>query len=220
MHTEPDSVRILLVDDHPIVRAGIATCLQEQPSYEIVGEASSGKEALEKIAAINPEIVLMDLSLPDMSGLETTRLIRKSMPDVAVIVLTMHDTKEYILELMRLGARGFLLKDSPPTMLTEAIDRVHAGGTYFHSSHTQMLLDDMFRKSRNVDDKSEELTEREREVLVLIAEGKSNKEIAAALFLSVRTIESHRENIMRKLDIHSVAGLTRYALSVGLIRLS
>jgi two-component system nitrate/nitrite response regulator NarL len=210
-------IRLLLVDDHPIVLDGIKSHLCAQPEFEVVGDASNGQEALRKAKLTLPDVVLMDISMPHMNGLEAMSNLRKQVPEAKVLVLTMHDSKEYLAQIIRLGARGYLLKDCSPTELVQAIKAVHSGEVYFSPAISRVLVEEM------VDGKSAAdapiplpLTERERQVLSLIAEGLLNKQIADRLGIGVRTIETHRERIMRKLDIHTVAGLTKYAIAQGM----
>jgi two-component system nitrate/nitrite response regulator NarL len=214
-------IRIIVVDDHPMIREGIKAQLSQYEKFEIIGEAADGMEAIRKAKELMPDIMIMDISMPEMNGLEATKQIHCFTPTTKVIVLTMHDDKNYILEVLRSGAHGYLFKDCPPEELVNAIETVHAGEASLGTSVSKVLLN-----GRPEDPPSApkpqitELSAREQEVLALIAEGYSNKEIAAQIFLSVRTVETHRENIMRKLGIHSAAGLTRYAISKGLVQLA
>jgi two-component system nitrate/nitrite response regulator NarL len=214
---KPNRIRLLLVDDHPIVLDGIKSHLCAQPEFEVVADASNGQDALRKAKLTLPDVVLMDISMPHMNGLEAMSHLRKQVPEAKVLVLTMHESKEYIAQIIRLGARGYLLKDCSPAELVQAIKAVHAGEVYFSPAVSRVLVEEM------VDGKPAvaapvllPLTERERQVLSLIAEGLLNKQIADRLGIGVRTIETHRERIMRKLDIHTVAGLTKYAIAQGM----
>ena len=213
-------IRIMLADDHPIVRNGIKDALSRQKNIEVVGEASSGTQVLHKAKDLMPDIVLMDISMPGMGGLEATQRLRASLPKIKILVFTMHDNKEYVLEIIRSGASGYVLKDTSTLELVRAIETVHRGGTFFSSKVSKLLLDQYIQKvSKGGDGSFEQLTEREEEILTLVAHGKSNKEIASQLKISIRTCEAHREKIMKKLNLHSVAELTKYAISKGLINL-
>jgi DNA-binding NarL/FixJ family response regulator len=209
-------IRLLLVDDHPIVLDGIKAHLRTQPELEIVGEASNGEEALDKARALLPDVVLMDITMPRMNGLEATSHLRRQVPDARVLILTMHNSKEYIAQMLRMGARGYLLKDGSPAELVLAIKAVHNGEVFFAPSISKVFSDDALNGRRTISDLLPTLTDREREVLCQIAEGLLNKQIADKLGIGVRTIETHRERIMRKLNIHTVAGLTKYAIARGM----
>jgi two-component system nitrate/nitrite response regulator NarL len=211
-------IRILLVDDHPIVRKGLNFCLERQQHLLIVGEATNGVEALAKAKELRPDVVLLDLDLPQMSGLVVADLLRKELPNAKVLILTMHQRAEYLPRILQTGARGYLLKEASPEELVKAIETVYAGESYFSPEIARLALN-QFLHGNGDGPNLAELTNREREVLILIAEGLSNKEIAMNLNVGVRTVETHRERIMRKLAIHSVAGLTRFALAKGLITL-
>jgi DNA-binding NarL/FixJ family response regulator len=215
---KPKKIKLLLVDDHPIVLDGIKTHLAEQPDFEVVGEATNGQEALRKAKLAQPNVVLMDINMPHMNGLEATTQLRKQVPDAKILILTMHDSREYIAQIIRIGARGYLLKDCSPAELVGAIKAVHRGEVYFSPSISKVLVQEMVEGKRDGRDfpAQQSLTDREREVLSHIAEGLLNKQIADRLGIGVRTIETHRERIMRKLDIHTVAGLTKYAISRGM----
>lgn len=215
---KPKKIKLLLVDDHPIVLDGIKSHLCAQPDFEVVGDAANGQDALRKAKLTLPDVVLMDISMPHMNGLEAMTNLRKQVPNAKVLILTMHDSKEYIAQVVRSGARGYLLKDSAPAELVGAIKAVHAGEVYFSPSVSKVLIEEMADgNKRSLDSPAPPpLTDREREVLSLIAEGLLNKQIADRLGIGVRTIETHRERIMRKLDIHTVAGLTKYAIARGM----
>jgi two-component system nitrate/nitrite response regulator NarL len=211
-------IKVLLVDDHPVVRKGLHSCLAHRDNLKIVGEACNGTEALQKVKELDPDVVLMDINMPGMDGLEVTEALRKDSPRTRVLVLSVHDTRDYVMRIVKAGARGYVLKDTPPEELVRAIETVNAGEAYFSPAVARIALNQYVAES----DSSSPLTrlsEREREVLVEIAEGKSNKEIASHLNIGVRTVETHRERIMRKLDIHSVAGLTKFAIANGMVSL-
>ena len=213
-------IRLLLVDDHPFVREGIKSHLATQMGIEVVGEAGSGHEALQQAARLRPDLVLMDISMPGMNGLEAISRLRKTAPGARVLVLTMHDNREYIAQVFRLGARGFVRKDGSPGELVRAIHAVSAGEAFFGPGVSSVLLEELAqgRESAAHPDSSLVLSDREREVLARVAEGFGNKDIARRLGVGVRTVQTHREHIMRKLDIHTVAGLTRFAVAHGMIR--
>ena len=209
-------IRLLLVDDHPIVLDGIKSHLCAQPEFEIVGEASNGLDAIQKAKSLLPDVVLMDITMPQMNGLEATAMLRKHAPQAKILILTMHNSKEYIAQMIRAGARGYLLKDGSPAELVRAIKAVHDGEVFFAPSVSRVIVDQLVEGGGGVVEPVQNLTDREREVLSLIAEGLLNKQIADKLGIGVRTIETHRERIMRKLDIHTVAGLTKYAIAQGM----
>ncbi|MBI3828605.1 MAG: response regulator transcription factor [Planctomycetes bacterium] len=214
-------IRLVLVDDHRLVREGLRACLSDHGGIEIAGEASGGYEALRLLPLLKPDVVLLDINMPDLSGLEVAKQILKKLPDLKILFLTMHENKEYVLGAARSGGRGYVLKDASPRELLYAIEAVHKGGAFLSSQVCKDLLADYARIPDQASPPPKlALTERESGVLALIAEGLSNKEIAQQLKLSVRTVESHRENIMRKLDIRSTAGLTKYAITAGITRIS
>jgi two-component system, NarL family, nitrate/nitrite response regulator NarL len=208
----------LLVDDHPVVRKGISSCLARLSHLLVVGEAADGREALAKARELLPDIVLLDIDLPHISGLAVAEALRKELPNIKVLILSMYQRSEYLPRILQAGARGYVLKEASPEDLTKAIETVSAGECYFSPEVARLALNQLVQGNCGGPD-LEDLTHREREVLVLVAEGLSNKEIATNLNVGVRTVETHRERIMRKLGIHSVAGLTRYAIAKGLITL-
>lgn len=214
---KPGKIRLLLVDDHPIVLDGIKSHLCAQPELEVVGDAANGQEALRKAKLTLPDVILMDISMPHMNGLEAIGHLRKQVPNAKVLILTMHESKEYIAQVVRSGARGYMLKDSAPAELVSAIKAVHDGEVYFSPSVSKVLVQEMTDGSKRPSNSPpQQHHDREREVLLLIAEGLLNKQIADRLGIGVRTIETHRERIMRKLEIHTVAGLTKYAIARGM----
>ena len=210
-------IRVLIADDHPVVRRGLTACLSQLKQVMIVGEATDGREALRKAKELVPDIVLMDIDMPNMNGLTATELLHKDNPAIKVLVLSMHRQSEYVVRILQSGARGYVLKEAPTEELIKAIETVHRNETFFSSEVARTALNQFVRGSEGT--QSAPLSNREREVLVGISEGLSNKEIATRLGVGVRTVETHRERIMRKLNIHSVAGLTKYALQQGLISL-
>jgi DNA-binding NarL/FixJ family response regulator len=216
--TKKSKIKVLIVDDHPVVRKGLLSCLSTKDNVKIVGEAVDGDDAIRKVKELSPDIVLMDLYMPKKDGLEVTDILRKEAPQVKVLILSMQGTRDSVLRIIRAGARGYVLKDAPPDELVRAIETVQAGEAFFSQPVAQIALNQYVSESDKADPLSK-LSEREREVLGLIAEGKSNKEIAMLLGIGVRTTETHRERIMRKLDIHSVAGLTKFAIAHGIVSL-
>jgi DNA-binding NarL/FixJ family response regulator len=211
------SIRIILADDHAIVRSGLARLLQQHEGMEIVGQADNGISAVALVKQLSPDVVVMDIGMPDLNGIEATRQIVKESPRIKVIGLSMHSSKKYIREMFKAGASGYLLKNCSFEELTEAINVVIAGKTYISPSISTAVIGDYI--SGAVDDKSSVfavLTEREREVLQLLAEGKTTKQIAERLHISSKTVEAHRLKIMHKLDIDNIAQLTKYAIQEGL----
>jgi len=214
-------IRILLVDDHTLFRQGIKTMLSQESDLEIVGEAANASEAVDCAATNRPDVVVMDISMPGMSCFEATRQIRKARPETKVLFLTMYDDEDYLVEGMEVGASGYVLKDSPAPQLAAAVRDVNRGGSYLSPKMLSQLVDD-FRsrvKSNIRTPRFSTLTPREREVLKLLAEGNSVKEIAGDLNLSVKTVEAHKFNLMRKLDIHNKAQLVQYAIQKKIIQL-
>ena len=218
MSAKKQIIKVLVADDHPVVRKGLQTCLAKQGNLKIVGEAADGDEALRKARELSPDVVLMDISMPGMNGLAVTEVLRKEAPDMKVLILSVHSNKEYIFRVIQAGAHGYVSKEAPPEELLRAIESVHEGEPHFSEDIARAALNE-FVNTGGKKEPFAQLTVREREVLVLIAEGQSNKEIADRLGIGVRTIETHRERIMRRLNIHSVAGLTKYAIANGLVSL-
>lgn len=212
------AIRIILADDHPVVRKGLASCLAKYDHIRVVGEAGDGQEALRKAKELTPDLVMMDVDMPHMNGLTATELLRKELPEVKVLVLSMHSHSDYVLRILQAGARGYVLKQASTEELLKAIETVFAGDSFFSPEVARLALN-QFVRGTGEGPQPAQISNREREVLIAIAEGLSNKEIAARLNVGVRTVETHRERIMRKLNIHSVAGLTRFAIQKGLIPL-
>lgn len=212
-------IRVLIVDDHAIVREGIRHVLSTDDGLEVVAEAGDGDEALALIQLVRPDVVVLDLSMPGISGLEVVAHVRRDAPDVKILVLSIHDQEEYVLESLRAGAQGYLRKDSSPAEIRTAIRRVHEGGSVLSPDVARQLSSALQneRAQRERKDKIEQLSTRERDVLVEIAKGATSKEIASRFGISPRTVESHREALTRKLGIRGVAALTRFALDMGLI---
>lgn len=212
------TIRLLLVDDHQIVRAGLRMLFAAEPEVEIIGEASSGEEAVASIETLTPDVVLMDVAMPGMGGIEATRRIKASQPKVAVLALTMHEDEEYFFEMLAAGASGYVPKRAAPDDLMSAIRIVKQGDVYIYPSLARLLVKDFLHRSEaSAPETREELTPREQEVLTFIAEGNSNREIAEALVISIKTVDRHRENIMRKLQLHNRVELVKYAIEKGLI---
>ena len=209
-------IKILVVDDHPVVRKGLQLCLAREQRLKIVGEAADGDEAVRKARDLEPDLVLMDISMPRMNGLAVTEVLRKQSPDVKVLILSVHSNKEYIFRIIQAGAHGYVSKEAKPEELLRAIECVYSGEPFFSEDIARAALNQFVTRGGQKEPFND-LTSRERQVLVLIAEGQSNKQIAHQLGIGVRTIETHRERIMRRLDIHSVAGLTKYAIANGLV---
>jgi two-component system nitrate/nitrite response regulator NarL len=212
------TIKVLIVDDHPVVRKGLQSCLARQEHLQIVGEASDGDEAVQKAMDLAPDVIFMDISMPRLSGLAATQLLRKEVPKVKVLILSVHNTRDTLVRIIQAGAHGYVSKEASPDELLQAIEKVRGGATFFSPEAAQAALSQLVTNGSKSEPLSQ-LTSREREVLVLIAEGRTNKEIATRLGIGVRTIETHRERIMRRLDIHSVAGLTRFAIAQGLVSL-
>jgi DNA-binding NarL/FixJ family response regulator len=217
-------IRILLVDDHALVRAGFRSLLQSLPDCEVVAEAENGREALRLIAEHQPDIMLIDIAMPEMNGLQAVARTTKEFPHVRCIILSMHPNEEYVLQSLRVGAVGYLLKDATVAELELAVTSVARGETYLSPSVSKHVVAEYLRRLGTQDampgestSAYEQLTPRKREILQLIAEGNTTQEIANKLGLSVKTVEAHRTQLMNRLDIHDVAGLVRYAIRIGLI---
>jgi len=213
-------IRILLVDDHAVVRAGLRMLLGADPELQIVGEAENGAQALRLTDELAPDVVLMDISMPDMNGIEATRKIKEQAPNVAVLALTMHEDDQYFFEMLAAGASGYVPKRAAPNDLISAIHAVYKGGVFLFPSVARVLVQDYIQRAARAGTAGhgfDVLTEREREVLTLIAQGLSNQDIADQLVISAKTVNRHRENIMAKLNLHSRVELVRYAIEKGLI---
>jgi DNA-binding NarL/FixJ family response regulator len=211
-------IRVLVADDHMIVRTGIRHVLESEPGFEVVGEAANGTEALSLTAQLRPDVVVLDISMPDVSGLELAARLRSTGGGTRVLILSMHNNAEYVLESVRAGAHGYLLKDTAATELRTAIRAVCQGQSYFSPPVASRLSAAVRGEHDPQAAGLDQLTGREREVLVGIAHGRTNKEIATELGISHRTVETHRESLMRKLQIRTVAELTRFALGAGILR--
>ncbi len=209
----------MLVDDHALMRAGLRMMLETQDDLQIVAECETGADAIRSAAALRPNVILMDIALPDILGIDATRAIKKELPKTAVLALTMYENEEYFFEMLNAGASGYLPKKVAPTELLNAIRVISSGGVYLYPSLAKTLVQDYLKRADDGDEKStyDGLTEREREVLTLIADGLSNQEVADRLVISVKTVERHRANILAKLGLHSRTELVKYAIRKGLI---
>ena len=216
---EKKAIRILLADDHNIMRRGLRLLLERQPGFEVVAEAADGREAADRAEATHPDIAVLDIAMPNMSGIEAAQRIRALLPQVAIVILSMHSDEGYVLRALKAGAKGYLLKDSAESDLIEAIKAVSEGKAFFSPEISKILVEDYVRdmRKRGAEDSYELLTSREREILHLLAEGKSNKDIATLLDLSLYTVETHRRNLQDKLNLHSLAELILYAVRKGVI---
>ena len=210
-------VRVLLADDHTLVRAGLRKLLESIVGMEVVGECGDGLELLALAETLQPDLVLMDIAMPGLNGLEATARVLKQWPQTRVLILSMHQNEEYVRQALRHGAVAYLLKDAAPMELELAIQAVLQGGTYLSPAVSKGVLSDYVQRLRGEDPGADVLTPRQREVLQLIAEGHSSKEVARRLDLSVKTVETHRSLLMKQLDIHEVTGLVRYAMRLGLL---
>ncbi len=213
------SIRVLIVDDHALIRAGLKALLDAEADMEAVGEASNGVDAVDRAVDLKPDVILMDVSMPGSDGLEATSRIRKALPEAKVLALTMHESEEYFFPMLQAGASGYVLKDAEPGELLTAIREVHQDNVYLSPLVTKSLLSGYLQASttKQENDKYNLLTDREREVLRLAAQGRTNREMATELFLSVRTVEKHRASMMSKLELRNRTELVRYAISKGLV---
>jgi len=212
-------LRVLLADDHNLIRAGLRLVISQEPDFQVVGEAGNGRQAVEMARELKPDVVVMDIGMPDLNGIEACRQILNDVPDSHVVMLSMHSDEGYVLRALKAGARAYLLKDSAEADLARAIRAAAGGKSFFSPAVAKLLLDDYIRKLQRTgaEDSYELLTPREREILQLVAEGKSSKDIANLLSLSVYTVETHRANILQKLNLKSVAELILYAVRKGII---
>jgi DNA-binding NarL/FixJ family response regulator len=214
----PD-IQVLIVDDHAILRDGIRSLLERQGGIIVVGEASNGREALAQVGELRPDIILMDVAMPVMDGLEATRRIKETYPEVKVLILTQHDSREYVTPLLQAGASGYVLKRSGGREVVMAIRQVYEEGAFLEPGVARHVLNDYTQASKGEEAGSPHLTERERQVLSLVVEGKSNKEIAQTLVVSPKTVSVHRSNIMAKLGVHNSVELVRYVMEHNLLGL-
>ena len=217
-----DKIRILLADDHTLIRSGIATLLQNIKDFVIVGEAEDGEDAVHKTSELRPTVVVIDLSMPKLSGIEATKIIKKRYPDTNVLVLTMHENEEYVYQILKSGASGYVLKSAGRDELTAAIRAAAKGEKYFSPRISQLMAEGYVKRVEKGGQEAPKadvlLTRREREILALVANGLTNQQIADQLFISPRTVDTHRTNIMQKLEIHDLANLVRYAIEHGIIK--
>lgn len=211
-----NKISVLIADDHRLVREGIMKILEACGDISTVGEASDGLEALRKVSELAPDVVLLDISMPKLSGLEVARRIKKDYPKTKIVILTMHEEEEYSLKLVRMGVSGYLIKDSASRDVIDAIRSAYQGKAFFSPGISKILAESYREVTAGKEDPYERLNDREREVLQLIAEGNTNKQIAELLFLSPKTVDNHRTNLMRKLNLHSAAELVRWATKRGL----
>ncbi|MFC1677413.1 response regulator [Planctomycetota bacterium] len=214
------SIKVLLADDHKITREGLRSLLEKDGNMEVIAQAEQGREAVRLAGELRPDVVIMDVSMPNLNGIEATRQIVSKLPDVKVIALSMHSDSMFVSEMLKSGASGYLLKDCAFDELAKAIETVISGKTYLSPEISSVVVDDyLYRLSKNGVTETDILTDREREVLQLLAEGQSTKQIALKLHISAKTVETHRRQMMNKLDMHTVAELTKYAVRKGLTSL-
>jgi DNA-binding NarL/FixJ family response regulator len=211
------TIKVVIADNHTLVRAGFRSLVEEIDGTEVIGEAENGREALHLVATLKPHLVLMDIAMPELNGLEATHRISHDFPQVRVLVLSMHANEEYVYQALRSGAMGYLLKDSSTEELELAIRAVARGETYLSPTVSKYVVSDYVRRLGEDDSPLDHITPRQREILQLIAEGKNTKEIADILYISPKTVETHRMQLMERLDIRDVAGLVRYAIRIGLV---
>lgn len=214
-------IKVLIAEDHTIVRQGLSALLRSEPDIEVVGEASDGLEAIEQAKKLFPDVVLMDIAMRNLNGIEATRKIKKLFPPMKVLVLTMYDNEEWIFQILKAGASGYLIKDSAMTDLISAIRTIWQGDSFLSPSISRKVIDEYIRKAEIGEKKGVEdiLSSREREILQLIAEGQSVTQIASLLCISKKTVEAHKTHIMEKLNIHDKVGLIKYAIRMGLIKI-
>jgi DNA-binding NarL/FixJ family response regulator len=214
------AMKVLVVDDHEVVRQGIKMVLETDPELEVVGEAASGEDAIERVRELRPNVVVMDIGMPGLSGFEATRRIRQSNPEVQVLALTVHDSEAYVFQMLQAGATGYIVKRAPAVEVIQAVKRAYRGEAVLHPSVAKLLIRDYLSRVEKGEETSyDTLSDREREILKLIAEGKTNREMADLLYLSVKTVQAHRANLMRKLGMHDRTELVKYAIRKGIIGL-
>lgn len=213
-------IRVLLTEDHTIVREGLCSLLENEAGIEVIGEAENGREAIDKVQQLHPDVVLMDISMPDLNGLEATRQIKQQFPEVKVLILTMHADEEYVFQILKTGASGYVVKQTAFEELVQAIKTAYQGHSFLSPLISQTVIEGYIRQAGTTTEENsyDILTNREREVLQLIAEGHSTRDIAERLYISVKTVETHRSHLMEKLDLHSTAELVKYAIRKGVIR--
>lgn len=214
------ALRILVADDHEVARRGVRALLESHPGWEVCGEAADGREAVNLASRLKPDLILLDIGMPSLNGLDATRQILAADPDVRVLILTMHDSEQVVREVLAAGALGFLLKSDAGRDLLAAVEALQNRRTFFTTKVAQLVLEGYLHPGADSDNNRSVLTPREREVIQLLAEGKTTKEVATVLNLSVKTAETHRTNLMRKLDLHSVVDLTLYAVRNGIVHVA
>jgi DNA-binding NarL/FixJ family response regulator len=219
MNMNAEKIQVLLADDHTVVRQGLRALLEAQPDIVVVAEAENGRQAVQLARKHSPKVVVMDIAMPNLNGLEATRQIVREIPGTRLLVLSSYNDDEYVSQMVKAGARGYLLKQTAATDLIKAVREVSLGNPFFSPAISRQLVDNN-RAGAGDGKKNIDLTSREMEVLQLIAEGKANKQIAAELDISIKTVEKHRQQVMNKLNIHEIAGLTRYAISKGIVERS
>lgn len=215
-----NTLKILIADDHDIVRTGMKALMEDQPGWQVVAEGGTGRQAVDKARATAPDVCVLDVTMPELNGLEAARQIKKLLPNVEILILTVHESEQIASEVLKVGARGYILKSDAGRELVAAVKSVAAHKNYFTSRIAQMVSDTTLKEGAQAieaDDIGSRLTPREKEIVQLLAEGKSNKEAASALNISVKTVETHRTNIMRKLRFHSVGELVRYAVRNNIV---
>lgn len=217
---EGQKVSIVIAEDHTILRAGLKALLESNPRFEVVGEADNGRDAIQRVAELKPDLIIMDLSMPGLSGIDAIKDIRDRYPEVKALVLTVHSEEEYVLSSLEAGANGYVLKDATQNELITAAERVLNGKTYLSPDITEKVVSSYLQVNKNSQEPTtrwDSITQRERQILKLIAEGHTNKSMAEYLCISVKTVEKHRANLMKKLDLHNVSALTTYAMEKGII---
>lgn len=210
-------IKLLLAEDHTIVRKGLRSLLDNEPQIQVVGEAEDGQQAIQKTAQMLPDVVVMDITMPILNGLEATRQIKKLCPEVKVVVLTVHSTEEHIFQILRAGASGYVVKQGAVNELIDAIQTAYRGESYLSPSISRQMVNEYGRQAEAMEGRHDKLTPRQREVLQMVAEGHTNREIASRLHITIKTVEAHRTRIMDKLGLYSIAELTCYALRRGMI---
>ena len=212
-------IRMILVDDHVVIRSGLRLVLEREPEFRVVGEGADGSDAIRLAEELSPDVAILDIAMPNLNGIEAARQITAKAPKTGVVMLSMHSDEGYVLRALNAGARGYLLKESPEEDLIAAVKAVHRGKAYFSPAISRVLVDDYVRqmRRRGLEDSYELLTAREREILQLLAEGKSNKDVATRLSLSLYTVETHRSNLMEKLNLHGIPELILYAVRKRII---
>jgi len=215
-----EKIRVLIADDHTLVREGLRALLEGQGDFEVIAEASNGREAVDRAIQMRPDVVLMDIGMPELDGLAATRHIVRTNPAIRILVLTVHETEDYFFRVLEVGAHGFLVKDAASTELAAAVRAVHHGGVYLHPPMAKRLVEEYLQRIGSGEERAAHamLTPRERQILALIGAGHTNQEIAEQLSLSINTVQAHRSHIIDKLNLHSRADLMRYAVRVGLLR--